>query len=163
MGPRIVIPAVLLMILSACSVSSKTEKQAIGFEKTKTLIESGNYKFTVRSVTPIGGKTIQLTTPYSLEARAGIYQAYLPYYGRAYQADLGGDGGIEFEGEPEDLTVTGNSQKGTVTVKFVMRTSNDRFDVMLVAGSGGYGSLNIASQRRQAISYYGLVGELSEK
>jgi hypothetical protein len=90
----------------------------------------------VRSATPTGGKTIQITSEYTLEAREGIYEAYLPYFGRAYSASYGGDGGIEFKGD------------------------NDQYTISLEIGSSGYGSLGINSQKQANISYYGQASEL---
>jgi hypothetical protein len=158
------------MTLSGCGVSSsmsdgnqnspRQEKKAAEFEKIATLLESGNFQFTLRSATPTGGKTIQMTSEYTLEAIEGIYQAYLPYFGRAYSASYGGDGGIEFKGAPENLTLTRNEKKNIVAVSFEMKTDDDQYKVSLEIGSSGYGTLTVSSQKRQSISYYGQVGEL---
>lgn len=158
------------MALTGCGVSSsstgsgqeisKQEKKAAEFEKFATLVESGQYQFIVRSATPSGGKTIQITSEYTLEAIEGVYQAYLPYFGRAYSASYGGSGGIEFKGEPDNLTLTRNEKKLLVKVSFDMKTDDDLYTISLEIGSAGYGTLVVASQKRQSISYYGQVGEL---
>ncbi|MCK5068024.1 MAG: DUF4251 domain-containing protein [Bacteroidales bacterium] len=158
------------MALAGCGASSsstdsgqknsKQEKKAAEFEKTAVLIEGGRYQFTVRSATPTGGKTIQITSEYTMEVSEGVYEAYLPYFGRAYQASYGGDGGIEFKGEPENLQVTRNDKKNTISVSFDIKSDNDQYTISLVIGSSGYGTLMIASQKRQNISYYGQAGEL---
>ena len=163
----------LTILLSGCGVTSsqsgsdrKTEKkakQAEAYAKTSTLIEGGNYIFTVQSINPSGGKTIRSTSLYTMKASNGSFEAYLPYFGRAYQANYGGNGGIEFKGEPEDLAVVQNADKFSTTVTYKISESNEQFNITFVVGSGGYGTLTVISQNRQSISYYGLVSELTEE
>ncbi len=131
------------------------------FERTSVLIESGNYVYQVQSVNPTGGRTIHTTSMYTMKATDGTFDAYLPFFGRAYQADYGGDGGIKFNGEPENLEIQKDARKYTISVSFTIKEPNDRFSVNLVVGSNGYGTLNITSQKRQAISYYGLISEVT--
>jgi len=153
------------IVLSACSASSSTtkkEKAAAEFEQTATLIESGSYQFTVRSATASGGKTIQITSPYTLSAKEGTYEAHLPYYGRAYSAAYGGSGGVEFNGVPEDLTITRKDNKNSISVAFTINTGSERYTVNLEVGASGYGNLVINSQNRQTISYYGLTEALKD-
>jgi len=158
------------MAFTGCGVSSSTtesgqkiskqDKKAADFEKSARLIESGSYQFTVRSATPTGGKTIQISSEYTMEAREGTYEAYLPYFGRAYSASYGGDGGIEFKGEPDNLKLSRNEKKNTISVSFLIKADNDEYSISLEIGSSGYGSLSINSQKRANISYYGQASEL---
>ncbi len=154
------------IIMTGCSASlstAKKENNAAEYAKTAALIESGNYQFAVRSATPSGGKTVQLTSSYTLEARDGTYEAYLPYYGRAYSASYGGgDGAVEFSGEPEDLKITRNDDKNKISVAFTMKNDKDQNKVTLNIGASGFGNLVITSQKRQTISYYGLTSALKD-
>lgn len=151
------------IILSGCSASSSTiEQAAADFEKTATLIESGNYQFTIRSASPSGGKTIQITSLYALKAMEDNYEAYLPYYGRAYSGGYGESGGVEFNGEPENLKITRNDHKNKISVAFSIKSEKDQYEVTLQVGASGYGNLVISSQKRQTISYYGLTSELKD-
>lgn len=151
---------ILLLISAGCSSTqnaAKSEQRAADMEKMAALIESGNYTYTIQSISPTGGRTIQSTTPYTMKAMDGTYEADLPYFGRAYTATYGGDGGINFNGTPEDLKIEKNDRKSTVNVSFSIAGEKDRYTVSLEVGSGGYGTLNINSQNRQSISYYGTV------
>lgn len=153
------------IILSACSASSSTSRNELRdaeFEKTASLIESGSYQFIVRSASPTGGRTIQITSPYSLKAENGSFEAYLPYFGRAYSGAYGDGGGIEFKGTPEDLELTRNEKKRTIAVKFTIQTDGDNYSIDLNLGPSGTGSLAISSQKRTPISYTGSVMELSD-
>jgi len=153
---------ILVLILTGCSASSSTsknEKKAAEFEQTAALIEGGNYVYTARSANPTRGRTIQLTSTYTFEVKEGVYEAYLPYFGRAYNASYGGNGGVEFEGEPTDLSVTRDDKKQNLTVKFKIKDQNQNYDIMLVVSSGGNGTLTVSSPQRETISYYGVVAE----
>lgn len=150
----------LILFITGCSAlssSTNNEEKAAQFEQTAALIESGNYEYTIRSASPSGGRTIQITSSYTLEVEDGIYKAYLPYYGRAYNASYGGNGGVEFEGEPDNLSVTKDDKKQTITVKFNIKNRDENYDCMLLVTSSGYGTLNVTSSKRQNISYYGTV------
>ena len=162
---KVVFPMILLMLAAGCSSTKNaatSEQRAADMEKMATLIESGNYVYTIQSISPTGGRTIQSTTPYTMKAVDGNYEASLPYLGRAYTASYGGDGGIDFNGSPEDLVIEKNSKKGTVSVHFSIAGEKDKYNVNLVVGSGGYGTLSITSQNRQGISYYGAVNTLGD-
>lgn len=165
MKPGIITFITAAIMLTSCSASSsatRKEKAAADFENTAALIEGGNYQFTIRSATPSGGKSIQITSLYTLEAREGTYQAHLPYFGRAYSGGYGDGGGIEFNDKPENLKVTRNADKNSISVAFTIAAvdGNEKHDVTLIVGASGYGNLAITSQKRQTISYYGLSSEL---
>lgn len=153
------------IFLSACSASSSTakkEKAAADFEQTASLIESGSYQFTVRSATPSGGKTIQITSQYTMKAKDGKYEALLPYFGRAYSSSYGGSQSVEFSGEPEDLAFTRKDDKNKVSVSFTITADAEKYTVNLEVGGSGFGTLIISNPRKQPISYSGLVSELKD-
>ena len=109
---------------------------------------------------PLGGGTWHLTSTYTMEASDGVFRAYLPYFGRAYNAEYGGDGGIEFDGKPEELEIEKEHEKREIIVTFEIGDGNDRYDGILWVGASGYGTLVVNSQNRQSISYYGYIQEL---
>jgi hypothetical protein len=168
----LLIPVVALaLILSSCKASSSTagddgklsknEKKDAQYEQIVALIDGGEFAYTVQSANPTGGKTVQITSSYTMEAKGGIYKAYLPYFGRAHNASYGGDGGVEFEGEPTDLKINKNADKRTITISFNIKNKNETYGCTLITG-GGNGTLTITSSNRSTISYYGRVSELSE-
>jgi hypothetical protein len=168
----LIIPVIALaLIISGCKASSSTagddsklsknEKKDAQFEQMAALIEGGEFVYTAQSASPMGGKTIQITSSYTLEAKEGIYKAYLPYFGRAHSASYGGDGGVEFEGEPTDLKVNKNADKKTITISFNIKNKNETYGCTLVTG-GGNGTLTITSSNRSTISYYGKVSSIGE-
>ena len=165
MNTRIAVLLTAAIFLSSCSASTSTakkEKAAADFEQTTALIESGSYQYTIRSASPSGGKTIQITSYYALKANEGNYEAYLPYFGKAYSGGYGNSGGIEFNGEPKDLQISRNEKKNEISVNFTIKAEKDSYTVKLNVGSSGYGTMVISSQKRQTISYSGLAGELKD-
>ncbi len=170
---NLLIPVVALaLILSSCKASSSTagedgkasknEKKDAQYEQIAILIEGGEFAFTVQSANPTGGKTVQITSSYTLEAKEGIYKAYLPYFGRAHNASYGGDGGVEFEGEPTDLKINKNADKRTITISFSIKNKNENYGCTLVTSGGGNGTLTISSSNRSTISYYGKVSGMGD-
>jgi hypothetical protein len=148
------------LVLSACSASSSTT--AAEFEQTAAMIESGSYQFAVRSATPSGGKTIQITSLYTLVAKEGNYEAYLPYFGRAYSGAYGDGGSVEFNGEPENLEITRKDNKNNISVKFTIKSGADQYTVNLEVGGSGYGNLVISNPKQRPITYYGLASDLKD-
>ena len=74
----------LLVGIPTLSAQSKKEKKEQKKEAVKKLIESENYKIDVNTAMPMRGRSIPLTSSYSLEIRNDSVISYLPYYGRAY-------------------------------------------------------------------------------
>lgn len=146
----------LALILGGCKTTSSATKDS-QFEQITLLIEGGTFTYTVRSANPTGGKTVQITSTYTLEAKDGVFKAYLPYFGTAHIASYGGNGGIEFDGEPTDLKVDKNENKRTITISFNIKNNDESYGCSLVTGGGGYGTLTVTSTKRSAISYYGKV------
>ena len=155
----------MVAILSACSSSSSargSDTKAADFEQTAALIESGNFKFTVRSASPSGGRTVQITSSYVMKASEGTYEAYLPYFGRVYSGGYGDGGSVEFKGEPENLEITRNDKKKKISLKFSIKSASEKYDIKLEVSKSGYGNLVVSSPKRQVISYRGLVGGLED-
>jgi len=153
------------IFLSACSASSSTakkEKNAADFKQTAALIESGSYKYTIRSATPSGGKTQQISSTYTMKAWEGKFEAHLPYFGRAYSGGYGDGGSVKFNGEPEDLEITRKDDKNNITVKFTIKSGSEQYMVNLEVGASGYGNLTITNPKKQPITYYGLVTDLTD-
>jgi hypothetical protein len=80
----LLIPVVALaLILSGCKASSSTagddgkasknEKKDAQFEQMVALIEGGEFAYKVQSANPSGGRTIQITSSYTLEVKDGGY------------------------------------------------------------------------------------------
>ncbi|MDE6985366.1 MAG: DUF4251 domain-containing protein, partial [Bacteroides acidifaciens] len=74
----------LLVGLPTLSAQSKKEKKEQKKEAVTKLIASENYKIDVQTALPMRGRSVPLTSPYSLKIRNDSVISYLPYFGRAY-------------------------------------------------------------------------------
>ncbi len=78
----------LLVGFPTLSAQSKKEKKEQKKEAVKKLIASENYKIDVQTALPMRGRSIPLTSPYSLEIRNDSVISYLPYFGRGATVSL---------------------------------------------------------------------------
>jgi len=102
--------AFIMMLVFATGFAQETSKKALR-EQRKTekqqliesLINSNDFVFEALQVLPQRGKMIILTgSSYTLKFHNDTIESYLPFFGRAYSVDYGGDGGIKFKGKPDE-------------------------------------------------------------
>ena len=150
---------VLLLAGQSLYAQSKKEKREQKANEVKELIDSKRFTVDVNRAIPMGGRSLNLTSPYSLEMRGDSVISYLPYFGRAYSAPYGGGDGLRFEESITDYQSTFD-KKGTARIKFVARTKEDtfRFDVQVF--SNGSAIISVTPTNRQNITYQ---GELAPK
>ena len=60
----------------------------------REIVDSGRIKIDVDRAVPMAGRSVNLTSPYSLEIHGDSILSYLPYFGRAYSAPYGGGEGL---------------------------------------------------------------------
>jgi hypothetical protein len=143
----------LLIGLSSTRIYAQKSKDTAAINK---MIMNQQYVFKAQQVMPLGGRTIQLTPDYDVRVTKDSVQAYLPYFGRAYSANIGSsEGGIKFNSKQFDYTIKEKKGGWDITIK-----PKDAQDVQLLVFSiynNGNVSLNVNSTNRQSISYYGYV------
>ncbi|PWT95024.1 MAG: hypothetical protein C5B52_18815 [Bacteroidetes bacterium] len=136
---------------------TKAEKQAKQDSLIRQLVESQDYDFVAQSAIPTGGRTLQLTSDYTLKVRKDSLIADLPYYGKAFTADIGGTGGgitfktTDFSYEKKD----GKKGSWDITIKPKDVTSTNQMSLHI--SSAGYASIMVMSNSRENISFYGYI------
>ena len=95
----------LLVGLPTLSAQSKKEKKEQKKEAVRQLILSEDYKIDVNTAMPMRGRSIPLTSQYSLQIRNDSVFSYLPYYGRAYSVPYGGGSGLIFNAPLKEYTM----------------------------------------------------------
>lgn len=138
---------------------NKKERKEQKAKEIKEMIEGGRFTIEVDRALPMGGRSVNLTTPYSLEMRGDSAISYLPYFGRAYSLPYGGGDGMRFEESITDYQLTFD-KKGTAQIKFVARTKEDAFHFDVKVFSNGSATIGVTSANRQNITYQ---GELAPK
>ncbi|WP_455585968.1 DUF4251 domain-containing protein [Bacteroides sp.] len=154
---------IILMLLITGGVSSiyaqsKKEIKEQKEQAVKEQIVSENYKINVSTAYPRRGRTVHLSSLYSLEIRNDSVISYLPFYGRAYTIPYGGGEGLIFQAPLDEYNMEMN-KKGTAKVEFTARSKEDRFTFNLTIYSNGSASINVNMQNWESISFSGEVEE----
>jgi hypothetical protein len=152
--------AVLLIFGTTALHAQRKEKTAEEFKKISAIIDSSYYQFRVQSIKPNGRRTIFFSTVYFLIVQDTLYRAELPYIGRAFEDHSEQIDGIIFAGKPTNLEISRNEKRRSVSVNYEIEGGDERFQVNMVIGNGGYGTLYISSRSRQPITYNGVLSAL---
>ena len=145
----------LLIVLTSCSKNAP-QNNAAGEQKS-TFIDDRDFVFRANSALPAGSRTIQLTSEYTFVVKKDTIDSFLPYFGRAYTAPIGSRrGGIEFIST--DFKYNENKKRnGSYEIEIIPNDVSDVQRIFIVLTKNGYGSLNVTSQNRQAITFNGQV------
>ena len=135
---------VMLAGIPTLSAQTKKEKKEQKKEAVRQLIVSEDYKIDVNTAMPMRGRSIPLTSQYSLQIRNDSVFSYLPYYGRAYS--------VPYKEYTMDM-----DKKGNAIIKFSARSPEDFFEFRAKVFPDGTTSIDVTMQNRQAISYRGEV------
>lgn len=147
---------ILIFMLIGCKSGEGLSKQVSATEITEKL-KSGNYEFVPQMVTPMKGKSIDLSSSFSLKVSKESVDSYLPYFGRAYTAPMSADeGGIKFVSTDFEYTVSGKKGGGW-DISIIPNDNKKRYKLSLSIGGNGYGTLTVLDTNRQAISFYGRI------
>ena len=151
----IFISVILFLVLCGFQPNDRKAKK---FQKEKEmiqLIDSGQFRFVALSARSSLGNFNNLGSNYDLVFDSLNVKAYLPYYGRAYSVNFGGDGGVKFDLKANKIEKKWNKRKKMFTISTEVSNSQDSYSIYLTASPSGYGDLKINFRNRQMISYYG--------
>ena len=161
---RIILSLLLITAMGIYTLSAQTKIERIELKKqvVEKLVTSGKYKIDVNRALPARGRSITLTSPYSVEIRNDSVISNLPYYGRAYSIPYGGGEGLNFKAPITDYQLD-RDKKGTAKIKFSARSREDKFDFNIDVFSNGSATIFVNMQNRQSISFIGEVDMPEEK
>ncbi|RHJ77798.1 DUF4251 domain-containing protein [Parabacteroides sp. AM08-6] len=148
------IGVVLLIGGQSLFAQSKQEKKEQKEKEVKEMIDKKRFTIDVNRALPMRGRSVNLTSPYSLEMRGDSAISYLPYYGRAYSAPFGGGNGLRFEKSITDYTCSYN-KKGMAQIKFVARTNDDVYRFHVEVYPNGSANINVTPINKQSITFRG--------
>ena len=101
-------------------------------------------------------RSVNLTSPYSLEIHGDSILSYLPYFGRAYSAPYGGGEGLTFKEVATEKEQT-SEKKGSSEIKFRVKTKEDVYMFRVEVYPNGSVTINVTPVNKQAITFYGDV------
>lgn len=135
---------------------SKQERNEQKEKTVKEIVNSGRIKIDVNRAVPMGGRSVNLTSPYSLEIHGDSIFSYLPYFGRAYSAPYGGGEGLTFKEVSTEKERT-SKKKGRSEIKFRVKTQEDVYTFRVEVYPNGLATINVMPVNKQAITFYGNV------
>jgi len=157
----------LMMILflgftcNAQESTRKAQREKIKLElehQTEILVNSRDFVFTASRAIPQRGGSIDLTTnPNFLKFHPDRIESYMPFFGRAYRADYGGDAGLRFEGKPREFKIVTRKQGKGYEINAAVSGARDYYQLNLLVSPEGNATLTITSNDRSSISYYGEI------
>jgi hypothetical protein len=123
----------------------------------KTALETKHFLFKAQTALPTSGKLRQLTgEDYQVRVSGDSTVSYLPYFGRAYSASMGSEGGIKFTSTQFDYEVKAR-RKGGWDVTLRPKDVSDVREFFMTVSESGNASLRATTNNRQPISYNGTV------
>ncbi len=143
----------------------KKQQQKEDYQRTKELIENGNFVFEADWATSYKGRRVNVAgDSYDLVIKNDSCIAYLPFYGRAFSgAGYGGDGGIKFETENVSYDIKHNDKKVRTKIKFQVKHKSENYDIFLTVYSNGNANLSVSSSNRSTMNYDGKIVPFKEK
>lgn len=153
----------------ACSTPRTTVEKAQVQEKIAKMVQDQNFIFNATNANPQrigvlnilpngGGQQLQHLSPgYYLSVTGDSLKVYLPFFGRAYQANFNNkDNGIEFETTDFKYGFSKNRHGYYhVTISVNNQQAADKF--ILDVSEGGYSTLQVQSSRRDQMGFYGEI------
>lgn len=146
--------ALLVELPTLSAQSNKKEKREEKKEAVKKLIISQDYKIDVINAIPMRGRSIPLTSSYSLAIKNDSVISYLPYFGRAYSVPYGGGNGLIFK-EPIKTYTMETDRKGNANIKFNTRSPEDSYEFRIKVFPNGSASIDVSMHNRQSINFLG--------
>ena len=150
----------LSSILFACSSSNKAVK--LNADDIKAMVNSSQFVFVANQVSPLRGRTRNLTSRYTVNVSKDTVDCYLPFFGHATQAPMDpSQGGIQFVSTKFSYDVVAKKEnQWTVTIKPGDNTSVQQ--LFFTIFSNGSASLSVISTYRDAISFSGHIEKRKE-
>ncbi|HYO21441.1 MAG TPA: DUF4251 domain-containing protein [Flavisolibacter sp.] len=122
----------------------------------KTILSGKNFVFKAQSAWPLQGRVIQLTPGFDMKVLTDSINTYLPYFGRAYTAEYAQGGGINFTSSKFEYKLKEKS-KGGWELLIKPSDTKDVTQLNYSVSTNGFATLQVISNNRQAISFYGVI------
>ena len=164
---KTIISLIFIVLMGAnCGYAQKLtakERKAQREVEVIELIEIRQFAFEARSANPLSGSTVNFSSYYDLTVENMMVEAWLPYFGRVYQADYGNtDGGIKFKEEATSIEVKYEEKKKVFLIDIEVKTVNDSYKIRISTSLNGCAYVHITSNRKQAITYHGTIVPLPQ-
>ena len=145
-----------IIILAGIKLSAQNDEATI-----KNIVEAQHFIFKAQIALPSGSASRQLESDYyDVIILKDSVIAFLPYFGRAYSVtNYPSDGGINFTSTKFDYTIT-KGRKGGWDISIKPKDARDVRELSLSISSSGSAQLQVITENRQPISFYGYVTDV---
>lgn len=134
----------------------KADKEQQQQKEIEAFINSKSFVFEAQKVNPQGGRVIILDyNTYFLKFNTEKTTSDLPFFGRAFNVAYGGDGGIKFEGVPENIKI--EKKKKSYILKATVKGKDDVYNLTFSIFLNGGATLFVNSNNKASISYDGKI------
>jgi hypothetical protein len=147
---------ILSLLLVGCAGFGSAGAQEANHVTLKNILSAKTFVFKAQSAWPLQGTVVQLNAGYDMKVLQDSINTFLPYFGRAFNASYGGDGGINFTSKKFDYRLK-EKQKGGFEITIKPADARDVVEMNYSVSANGYATLQVISNNRQAISYYGVI------
>lgn len=149
----------IIIVMFTSLVAMSSERQARREAESVAVIqhiESKSYEIDVNQAHPVGWKSVNLTSSYSVRISGDSIYCHLPYYGRAYSIPYGGGEGLIFSSTMDEYKIR-EEKKGLRRITFDAnsRDGNNKFGIEV--WPTGQSSITVTPAGRQTISYSGNI------
>ncbi len=155
-----------LLILTGLQVQVSAQTQALPDSLKSTVkdwIEHRDFEFVAQTAVPLGGRSMQLTSEYTLTVAGDTIISFLPYFGRSYSASAyPTEGGIKFTSTDAEFSISPKKKSGWDILIRPKDVSN-AYQLRLTAHPSGNALLQVTSTNRQAISFNGNIREREKR
>jgi hypothetical protein len=150
----------LFFCITGFQSDNKKQKKAKQQLEMANLIDSGKFRFVARSANSELGYFNPLTSNYDMVFDSLQIKAFLPYFGRAYHFQYGGDGGVKFDLKANKINKEWSERKKMFHITTQLADSQDSYSIYLTAGINGFADLKINFNNRSWISYNGTIEKI---
>lgn len=135
----------------------RAERELQKQKETESLLNSKIFVFNAEKANPLGYRMIILDyNTYTIKVTEENVVCDLPFFGRGYNVAYGSsDGGIKFEGKPENITI--EKKKKSYIVKMTVKGKDDVYNLLFTVFFDGGTNVSVTSNNRAAISYDGEI------
>lgn len=155
---------IALLIISTLSATTliaqndKTNKKAEKAAAIKAMIDEQRYTFRAQTALPMRGRTMQLTSEYTVKVSKDTITSDLPYFGRAFTAPIDPTkGGIQFNSTKFDYKLTEIKKGWQVAIKPTDVSDVQQF--LFTIFNNGSATLQVTNTNRTPISFNGYIVE----
>ena len=160
---RILLPIMVFTCMYGSAQTNADQEKQDKYTQFKRLIESKKYHFHALSATSMKGRVRQLTTEYGLSLNNDSLSVDLPYFGQSYSADFAAtDLSIQFN-TTEFSYVANPAKKGGWEITIIPKNQPSANKIYMSVSSSGYGTVQVTSNNRDPISYYGTINAFNDR